>query len=515
MDPAKITIVVLDRNPADLSALTTTLADRGFRVLSASTQAQVERLARHESVNLVVKGFDAGRVDAIGLMMRVRAISRDTEFILCGRGATIATAVDAVHQGACDYLAKPVDPEALHDAVRKALDRQALVAEDPRLRQSLKRRADPDVFVGTSTAMRQVAETLAEVATTNVPVLVTGESGTGKELVARSLHDRSRRHAGPFVAINCAGLPDTLIESELFGHVRGAFTGAINDRPGAFRLATAGTLFLDEIGDLSPKGQGDLLRVLEDGVYRPVGSPESLRSDVRVVAATNRDLAQLANEGRFRADLLYRLNIVELPLPPLRARLEDIPALVESFNAHFCARHQRRRKTFTLEFLAAVARHPWPGNIRQLRNLIERLVVTVRSTTIGAEHAPVPPRMSGAAHAPAPSGTIGAEHAAHPSGRRSAAPGVPGDALRSHGNMAPASAPGIATRAVDVPCGEGMTGGIEPLLVVPRGMSLAEVEALMIRRTLETVTPRRDEAARILGLSRRALHYKLKLLHIA
>ena len=453
MNPEKITIVVLDRNAADLAALTESLKAGGYRVLPASTVAQVENYARKEPVNLVVKGFEAGRVDAIALMRKVRAISRDTEFVLCGQGGTIAIAVDAVHQGAFDYLVKPVEPAALRSVVLKALERQALVAEDPKLRQSLRRRADPDVFVGTSAAMRQVADTLAEVATTDVPILVTGESGTGKELVARALHERSNRHAGPFIAINCAGLPDSLIESELFGHVRGAFTNAINDRPGAFRLAQNGTLFLDEIGDLAPKGQGDLLRVLEDGVYRPVGSPETVRANVRIVAASNRDLARLANEGRFRSDLLYRLNIVELFLPPLRARVEDIPALIESFNRHFCARHNRRPKTFTPEFIAQVTRHPWPGNIRQLRNLIERLIVTVRASAIGLEHAP--------------------------------------------------PLPDPAVVAAD-----------GPLLVVPRGTTLAEVEARMIRQTLEKVTSQRSEAARLLGLSRRALHYKLKALKL-
>ncbi len=453
MNPAKITIVVLDRNEADLVALTDALKAGGYRVLPAKTVTQVENYARVEPVNVVVKGFEAARVDAIALMRKVRTISRDTEFVLCGQGGTIAIAVDAVHQGAFDYLVKPVEPAALRSVVLKALERQALVAEDPKLRESLKRRTDPDVFVGTSPAMRQLADTLAEVATTDVPVLVTGESGTGKELVARAVHERSNRHAGPFIAINCAGLPDSLIESELFGHVRGAFTNAINDRPGAFKLAHTGTLFLDEIGDLSPKGQGDLLRVLEDGVYRPVGSPETVRADVRIVAASNRDLARLANEGRFRSDLLYRLNIVELHLPPLRTRVEDIPALIESFNRHFCARHHRRPKIFTAEFIAQVTRHPWPGNIRQLRNLIERLIVTVRASDIGIEHAP--------------------------------------------------PLPDTPTSATE-----------EPLLVVPRGQTLAEVEARMIRQTLEQVTSQRSEAARLLGLSRRALHYKLKALKL-
>jgi DNA-binding NtrC family response regulator len=453
MNPEKITIVVVDRNAADLAALTDSLKAGGYRVLPASTVAQVESLARKEPVNLVVKGFEAGRVDAIALMRKVRAISRDTEFVLCGQGGTIAIAVDAVHQGAFDYLVKPVEPATLRSVVLKALERQALVAEDPKLRQSLKRRTDPDVFVGTSAAMRQIADTLAEVATTDVPILVTGESGTGKELVARALHERSNRHTGPFIAINCAGLADSLIESELFGHVRGAFTNAINDRPGAFKLAQNGTLFLDEIGDLAPKGQGDLLRVLEDGAYRPVGSPETVRANVRIVAASNRDLARLANEGRFRSDLLYRLNIVELFLPPLRARVEDIPALIESFNRHFCARHNRRPKIFTPEFITQVTRHPWPGNIRQLRNLIERLIVTVRASAIGIEHAPPLPDSAAA----------------------------PAD---------------------------------DPLLVVPRGTTIAEVEARMIRQTLEKVTSQRSEAARLLGLSRRALHYKLKALKL-
>jgi DNA-binding NtrC family response regulator len=240
------------------------------------------------------------------------------------------------------------------------------------------------------------------------------------------------------------------MESELFGHVRGAFTGAINDRPGAFQLADGGTLFLDEIGDLSPKGQGDLLRILEDGVYRPVGSPDALRANVRIVAATNRDLNDWANRGKFRSDLLYRLNIVEFRLPPLRERREDIPALVESFNLHFSARHERKAKIFTPEFMAQLALHPWPGNIRQLRNLIERLVVTVRESQISPAYAPALPE-------PDPSLTDN-----------------------------------------------------DILFAVRRGMTLEDVKTRLIHATLDKVTPRRDEAARLLGISRRALHYKLK-----
>ena len=453
MNPAHITIVPLDRNSSDLRALTAALEQAGYRVLPATTEAQVEKFAADGPINLVVKGFEAGHVDVIAFLNRVRRISPDTEFILCGRGGSIAAAVDAIHQGACDYLAKPVAPAILQKAVRKALERQALVAEDPKLRQSLKRRSEPDLFVGTSRKMRSVVETLTEIAPTNVSVLITGESGTGKEIAARTIHDKSRRRDQSFIAINCAGLAENLIEAELFGHVKGAFTGAISDRSGAFQLATGGTLFLDEIGDLCAKGQGDLLRVLEDGMFRPVGSPRACRADVRIIAATNRNLVATANEGRFREDLLYRLNIVELVLPPLRDRPEDIPALVNSFNAHFCARHGRRKKVFTDEFIAQLSQHPWPGNVRQLRNLIERLVVTVRAADIGIEHAPP----------------------------------VPGAKI----------APGATA-----------------LFSVAPGSSLAEVESQLIRETLTHVTSNRRKAAEILGISPRALAYKLKLLHI-
>ena len=342
---------------------------------------------------------------------------------------------------------------ALHEAVRKALERQELIAEDPKLRRSLKRRAAPDVFVGTSTRMRLSPRRWPRWPRPAFRSLSPGESGTGKELVARALHDRSGRGEGPFVAINCAGLADNLIESELFGHVRGAFTGAISDRPGAFQLASGGTLFLDEIGDLSLKGQGDLLRILEDGVYRPVGSHRPIRANVRIVAATNRDLARLANEGRFREDVLFRLNIVELNLPPLRERPEDIPALADSFNAHFAARHGRKRKIFSPEFLARLSSHRWPGNVRQLRNLIERLVVTVRESPIGPEYAPASP-------------------------------------------------------------GGGPAGGESVLFAVKAGASIAEVEAQLIRETLGRVGGSRRQVAGILGISPRALAYKIKLLHV-
>ncbi len=451
MNPANITIAVLDRSPADLAVLTSHLEDAGFRVLPASTQAHVERFVASQAINLVVKGFDATKVDPLPFMERIRTASPDTECLFCGLGGTIHEAVRAIQRGAVDYLPKPVEPPLLMEAVKKALERQALVASDPQLRRSLRRQSEPNTFVGASAAMQAVADMVEQVASAMVPVLISGESGTGKELVARALHEKSARHEGPFVALNCAGLTDTLIESEFFGHVRGAFTGAIYDRPGAFETAAHGTLFLDEIGDLSVKGQGDLLRVLEDGVFRPVGSIRPKRADARIIAASHRSLDDLVRAGRFREDLLYRLNVVELCLPPLRERTGDIPTLVDAFNRHFSARHNRRPKKPTEAFLKALAAHTWPGNVRELRNLMERLVVTARETTLDARHAPAP---------------------------------APVDSVASS----------------------------DALFTVTRGMSLAEIESRAIRETLAHVTSNRAEAAEILGISRRALQYKLRLL---
>ena len=219
-------------------------------------------------------------------------------------------------------------------------------------------------------------------------VLIEGESGTGKEIVARAIHERSRRTTRPFVAVNCAALPENLLESELFGHVRGAFTGAISDRKGRFQLAHEGTLFLDEIADLSPKAQADLLRVLEDASFRPVGSQKVERADARIIAATNKSLEAESMNGRFREDLFYRLNVVTVHLPPLRERAEDIPQLVKSFTEHYCAKHRRRKKRFSLEVVDVFRTLPWPGNVRQLRNIVERLVVTIPRQTISIEDLP-------------------------------------------------------------------------------------------------------------------------------
>ena len=447
VDPAKICILVLDRNPKSAHSIGQTLKSIGYQVSVTTHRSEAVALADEKLFKVVVKSFDPDTVDAIALMDRIRAITPDTQFIFISDKATIQIAVDAIRKGAYDYLSKPINPAQLIESVRKALDFQALIAEDEQIKVRLRRRSDPDIFVGSSGVMAEIDRLIRQIATTDVTVLIEGESGTGKEIVARAIHERSRRSTRPFVAVNCAALPENLLESELFGHVRGAFTGAINDRKGRFQLAHEGTLFLDEIADLSPKGQADLLRVLEDASFRPVVSQRVERADARIIAATNKSLETESMNGRFREDLFYRLNVVTVHLPPLRERVEDIPQLVKSFTEHYCAKHRRQKKRFSLEVVDIFRTLSWPGNVRQLRNIVERLVVTIPRQTISIEDLP--------------------------------------PALVSSGRP-------------------DRTFSIRP------GMSLAQVEAELIRQTLMNVTSNRTEAAKKLGISRRALQYKIK-----
>jgi DNA-binding NtrC family response regulator len=448
MDLSKIHILVLDRDVSSAQGICRNLMKLGYQVSFAPNENDAFLLTEEKLFNVVLKGFDADRVDAVAMMEKFRALAPDTQFIFMGAGGTIHTAVEAIRRGAYDYLIKPVDPNQLAESVKKALEHQALVADDQRLKIRLKRRSEPNVFAGNSALMQNINRLIDEVAPTDVSVLIQGESGTGKEIVARGIHERSRRRNNAFIAVNCAALPDSIIETEFFGHVRGAFTGAISDRLGRFQLAQGGTLFLDEIGDLSTKGQGDLLRVLDDGNFRPIGSPKFVRANVRIIAATNKNLEVLSAKGGFRDDLYYRLNIVLIRLPPLRERVEDIPPLMESFAKHFCAKHRRKLKNFSKEVIQHFQRLPWPGNVRQLRNIIERFVVTTPERTITMNS-------------------------------------LPDNLLR--------------TERKD-----------DSTFTIKKRMTLAQVEAEMIRDTLARVTSNRIEASRILGISRRTLQYKIR-----
>ncbi len=447
MEKAKIKILVVDDEQGLCAGLQEALRREGYVVDATTDAAQALKLAQERLYNLVISDMKMPGISGMELMVQVRSRTRDTLFILMTAYGTVESAVEAMKQGAYDYLSKPIDLRRLRALVEKALEFQALVAENSELRLRLQSPAEPSLLIGESAPMRAVAALVHEVANSEVTVLIEGESGTGKEIVARSVHAQSARSDRPFVSVNCAALAETLLEAELFGHVKGAFTGAVANKPGRFQLADGGTLFLDEIGDLSPKGQGDLLRVLEDGAFRMVGGSELIRVNVRVIAATNKNLQEAARAGKFREDLWYRLQIVPIQMPPLRDRAEDIPLLVENFFEQFASKHQRRRKRLSADCVQLFQRFPWPGNVRQLRNLIERLVITCRESVVEVQHLP--------------------------------------DFLRDYDRTT-------------------ITFTVRP------GTPLAEVEKMLIRQTLTHVTSNREEAARALGISRRALQYKLK-----
>ncbi len=447
MEKSKIKILVVDDEQGLCAGIQEALQREGYVVEASTDPAAALKMAQERLYNLVISDFKMPGLSGLDLLTQVRARNRDTLFILMTAYGTVESAVEAMKQGAYDYLPKPLDMKRLRSLVQKALEFQAVVAENNELRQRLQTQTEPSLLVGDSEPIRAVARLCAEVATSDVTVLIEGESGTGKELVARAIHQQSARRERAFISVNCAALAEQLLEAELFGHVKGAFTGAVATKPGRFQLADGGTLFLDEIGDLSPKGQGDLLRVLEENAFRMVGGSELIHVNVRVIAATNKNLQTAVNEAKFREDLYYRLQIVPIQMPPLRERAEDIPLLIERFFEHFCAKHKRRRKRMSPEAMQLAQRFPWPGNVRQLRNVIERLVITCREPVVDVPHLP--------------------------------------DFLREYDRN-------------------------QTTFTVRPGTPLAEVEKMLIRQTLAHVTSNREEAAKALGISRRALQYKLK-----
>jgi two-component system nitrogen regulation response regulator NtrX len=311
-------------------------------------------------------------MDGLDALERIRKLDPAAVVVMISGHGTIDTAVEATRRGAFDFLEKPLDTDRLLVTLRNALDLKGLALSVEHLRSEVESRHE---IVGSSFQIRQVVERIERVAPTDARVLVTGENGTGKELVARAIHRLSARAGGPFVEVNCAAIPAELIESELFGHIKGSFTGAVADRPGKFEQADGGTLFLDEVGDMSLAAQAKVLRALEEGVVTRVGGSRPVRVDVRVIAATNKDLAEEIEGGRFREDLFYRLNVVPVHVPPLRERREDIPMLIEHFVNVMSRSDPAGRRGFTEAALARLQAREWPGNVRELRNTIERLLI--------------------------------------------------------------------------------------------------------------------------------------------
>lgn len=377
-------ILIVDDEPQIREPIMAFLADEGFACDACGSGEDGQRALETRSYALVLTDLRMPGLDGIGLIRQGRALAPDTCFILMTAYATLTGAVDALRAGAVDFLMKPVVFEDLAQRVRRILEHRRLHAENARLRELLFRQAPEAGLIGESAALRQVRELVARFAPADRPVLVTGESGTGKELVARALHASSPRAKGPFLAVNCAALPENLLESELFGYRRGAFTGADRDREGLFSLSSGGTLFLDEVGDL-PRGiQAKLLRAVEEREVLPLGGDRPRPVDVRIVAAMNRDPQQAVASGAMREDLLFRLNVLSIHVPPLRERRDDIPALVR----HFVAKHARELNSPVREVprpvLDAMVVREWRGNVRELENAVQRLLVLANGTELPA-----------------------------------------------------------------------------------------------------------------------------------
>ncbi|MBX6331649.1 MAG: sigma-54-dependent Fis family transcriptional regulator [Gemmatimonadaceae bacterium] len=365
-------ILVADDEQGIRAALGQLLEYEGYEVRGVGTA--VDAIAEYEKwrPHLVFLDVKMGGIDGLEALKRIRQLDPAAIVVMISGHGTIQTAVEATQLGAYDFLEKPLDTDRILVTLRNALQHVNLQEENSRLRETIESRYE---IVGRSFAIRAVLEKIERVAPTPARVLITGENGTGKELVARAVHRLSSRAAGPFVEVNCAAIPSELIESELFGHMKGSFTGAIADRAGKFEQAHGGTLFLDEVGDMSLSAQAKVLRVLEDGVVTRIGGAKPISVDVRVIAATNKNLEAEIAEGRFREDLYYRLNVVPVTVPPLRDRREDIPLLVAHFTALLSQHGGMAPRAFTPDALERLEAFDWPGNVRELRNTVERILI--------------------------------------------------------------------------------------------------------------------------------------------
>ena len=443
--PDATTVLVVDDEASHLASIEKIVRREGMRALTADSARAALELARRHRVHVVLTDLMMPGTSGMELLRAVKEISPDTEVVVMTAYGTVEAAVQAMREGAYDFIEKPLKRVTLVKSLRKAAERWSLLNENRTLRQELKllRRRE---IVGNSHAMRRVLDIATQAAPSMATVLVLGESGTGKELISRFIHDNSARPTGPFIAVNCAAIPETILEAELFGHERGAFTGAIAKREGRFAKATGGTLFLDEIAELSPSVQVKLLRVLQEGEYEPIGG-DTQRADVRIVAATNRDLRAEVAAGRFREDLYYRLNVIALTAPPLRARREDIPLLVDHFLGAYCAKNGRPRLEVSREVTQALLDYDWPGNVRELENAIERAVVLCRSSALSVEDLP--------------------------------------DVITKSSNP------------------------VLSVLSIPVGTSLDEVERRLIRETLRHTKGDKSLAAQLLGISTRTIYRKL------
>jgi DNA-binding NtrC family response regulator len=382
-------VLVVDDEPAEREGLARLVGQWGYEVETAGSGEEALNLIESQHPAVVLTDLVLPEMDGLTLLQKLRETGRPPIVLLVTGHGTVETAVEAMRHGAFDYLTKPVDATRLQVLLEKSIEQESLSREVNFLRHQLRQKGSFGQLVGQAKGMQEVYRWIELAATSTAPVLIYGESGTGKELVARTIHDLSNRRNKPFVAINCAAIPETLIESELFGHERGAFTGATERRLGCFELADGGTLFLDEIAEMDNSTQAKLLRVLQEGNFRRVGGGKTeIQVDVRVVAATNRVPSEALAQGQLREDLFYRLNVFAIPLPPLRERKEDIPLLARTFIEEFNRQDNRQIRGLTPDAERALDRYHWPGNVRELRNVVQRAVVLGGTGLIEFEHLP-------------------------------------------------------------------------------------------------------------------------------
>jgi len=384
MDP--ITVLIVDDEQSILESLSRIFAKEGYTVATASDARGGLDQLRRRPVNVLVTDLVMPGMNGVDLLKAAKAIAPETEVVMMTAYGTVENAVEAMKQGAYDFVTKPLKRAHIVGVVRRALEKQSLVVENRNLKAQLEATRRRSI-VGNSLPWRRMMDVVMQAAPSSATVLIQGESGTGKELLARAIHDHSQRQSGPFVPVNCAAIPETIMEAELFGYERGAFTGAVARRDGRFSLAHSGTLFLDEVGEISPQVQVKLLRVLQEGEFERLGG-RTQKVDIRLCAATNKDLAVEVQEGRFREDLFYRLNVITVYVPPLRERSDDVPLLADFFLRRYADKNAKEVSGFTRVAMDRLVGYHWPGNVRELENVVERAVVLTKDRVIDEEVLP-------------------------------------------------------------------------------------------------------------------------------